>query len=232
MIIQRRGTELLLIRQGDHAALAAEIMRGWQADGLPGAARREAILTAAREHDDGWREEDAELHVAEDGTPQDFMTVPAGVKRRIWPRAVTRLARRSPYVAALVAQHALTIYAQQAGEAWAAFSTAMRRLRDAHLPDDLPDREFAADYAFVRTGDLLSLMFCNGWAEPQEHAGYRAILRGITLQITPDPFGGRAIPLHVDARAIPARPYRSREDLQEAFAAAPLVRLDGVAAGA
>ena len=52
MIIQRRGTELLLIRQEDHAALAAEIMSGWQADGLPDATRREAILTAAREHDE------------------------------------------------------------------------------------------------------------------------------------------------------------------------------------
>ena len=33
-------------------------MRAWEADGLPTAKRRDAILLATRAHDDGWTKED------------------------------------------------------------------------------------------------------------------------------------------------------------------------------
>jgi hypothetical protein len=235
VIIQRRGSDLLLIRQRDHAALAAAIMAHWLPGGLPDHPRRDRILSATAAHDDGWEEEDARLHVGPGGDPLDFVAVPPEVKHRIWRRAVARLAPGDPYVAALVAQHALTVHAPlRADAAWRGFFETMARARDAELSRAAHGggAAFLDDYAFVRTGDLLSLIFCNGWTAPMGGPGYRAILRGITLEVAPDPFGGIRVPLRVEARLVPARPYRSRSDLQQAYAAAPVRPIGGDAIGA
>ncbi len=234
MIIQRGTTDLLLITQPDHAGLAAGLMARWELGGLPDHPRRAEILAATREHDHGWIEEDALTHVAPDGQPLDFITVPPDVKRRLWPRALERVARTDPYVAALVAQHALTVNAPARQEdGWPAFFDVMTRARDAKLARvprvNVVDLE--GDYPFVRIGDHLSLIFCNGWREPLSGAGYRAILKGATLEISPDPFGGATVPLSVPARSIPARRYRSAADLRQAFAAAPVRPLEGQAVG-
>ena len=235
MIIQRRGSDLWLIRQPDHAALAADLMSHWQLGGLPDHPRREGILTATREHDTGWREEDEAMHVDESGAPLDFVAVPSAVKQRIWPRAVDRLAPASAYVAALVAQHALTVHAPlRQDPAWHAFFALMERCRAEQLARATPDEAVNAgdDYPFVRIGDQLSLVFCNGWTAPMAGIGYRAILSGTTLEITPDPFAGRRIPMRVEARVIPARTYPSPSELGAAFAGAQAVALEGVATGA
>ena len=110
MIIRRATDRLLFITQSNHAALAARIMSQWRT--LRDHPRRDAILAATEHHDDGWREEDAMLHVSEAGEPLDFIAVPAAVKQRIWPRAAERVAAaHGPYVGALVAEHAITVHA-------------------------------------------------------------------------------------------------------------------------
>ena len=101
VIIQHAKDRLLLITQPDHAALAGRIMRAWTLGRLPDHPRREEILAATDHHDNGWQEEDTELHVNESGDPLDFVAVPPHVKQRIWPRAAERYAARSPYVAVL-----------------------------------------------------------------------------------------------------------------------------------
>ena len=233
MIIRRATDRLLFITQPDHAALAARIMAYWRA--LGDHPRRDAILTATENHDDVWREEDAALHVSDDGEPLDFIAVPAEVKQRIWPRAAERVANElGPYVAALVAEHALTVHAPlRDNPEWRRFFTTMERtrneLRERAAGED--PAHFADDYAFVRTGDQLSLIFCNGWTAPLTGIGYRAILNGITLEIRPDPFDGVRVPLAVHARSLPVRAYGSAADLRTEFAKAPVIVLEGQAAG-
>jgi hypothetical protein len=234
VIIQRRAEELLFITQLDHAALAAEIMSHWRLGDLPAHPRRAAILRATRDHDEGWREEDAHLHVSEAGEPLDFVAVPPAIKHRIWPRAAGRLADASPYVAALVAQHALTVHAPlRQDPLWRSFFATMERTRDALIARAGPEEAAGAaeDYRFVRIGDQLSLIFCNGWTVPMSGTGYRAILNGITLEISPDPFDGHRIPLRVEARSLPVRSYTAIDDLRAAYAAAPRVTLEGEAVG-
>ena len=233
MIIRRDDDRLLFIRQPDHATLAGEIMSRWRLGGLPDHPRRAAILSATRDHDTGWIEEDASPPVSAQGEPLDFVAVDLSVKQRTWPRATARLAPASPYVAALVAQHALTIYESQRGQpAWQHFFDTMGGIRDALLRDAKQHADdLAADYRFVRTGDLLSLTFCNGWSAPLAGIGYDAILRGITLEITPDPFAGVRIPLSVPARALPIRSYQSETELREALERAPVVLVEGDAIG-
>ena len=235
MIIRPATDRLLFITQPDHAALAADIMANWRLGGLPDHPRRDTILAATRDHDDGWREEDAELHVNERGEPLDFVAVPAVVKQRIWPRAVDRLVSTSPYVAALVAQHALTVHAPLRDDPeWRRFFRTMERTRDAVLARSTEQEAEALphDYPFVRTGDQLSLIFCNGWTAPLSGLGYRAILNGITLEITPDPFDGRRIPVKVLARSVPQKRYSSAAELRQELADARVLQLDGAAVGA
>ena len=234
MIIQRRGDELLFITQIAHAALAADLMDAWQLGGLPDNPRRDAILSATRNHDDGWREEDAELYVDKEGSPQDFVAVPPEIKQRIWPRAAGRLGAESPYIGALVAEHALTVYARLRDDpAWHRFFADMERTRDALLARASPDEAAGAadDYRFVRIGDQLSLIFCNGWTAPLEGPGYRAILNGNTLEISPDPFDGRRVPMQIEARSVPPHQYPSAAELRTACAASPVRMLEGEAIG-
>jgi hypothetical protein len=231
MIIRSDDGCLLCLTQPDHAALAADIMARWtELDGHP---RRESILLATREHDGGWIEEDRATHVGTGGDPLDFISVPVPVKHRIWPRAVTRIASTDPYAAALVAQHALSVYRPHRTDAlWQSFFSTMEeakadlRRRCGHVAGHVED-----DYRFVQTGDQLSLIFCNGWTAPFPRPGGQAWLSGSTLHISPDPFAGERVPLSVSARRIDARPYASARDLRDTLDAAPTETVEGVAIG-
>ncbi len=233
VIIQRRGSSDLFITQPDHAALAADIMREWRGDDFSAHPRRDAILYAVREHDNGWIEEDLHTHVDASGRPLDFVTVAHEVKHRIWPRAVERIGRERPYEAALIAQHALTVHAEQrANPAWRTFFETMEGSRATLLRRTVIDASFEADYRFVRIGDLLSLILCNGWTEPHTlPAGGQAVLNGSTLVISPDPFDGRPIRLAVRARRLDARTYGSAEELRHALDRAAVETLEGTASG-
>jgi hypothetical protein len=234
MIIRRHPDTLVFIEQADHARLAAGIIAAWRPDGFPSHPRRASVLLAAREHDNGWAEEDAATHVDAAGGPLDFMSVPPSVKQRIWPRAAARLADADPYAAALVAQHALALHGQQrADPAWRTFLATMERVKSDLLRrcDPSTTETLAADYIFVQRADQLSLIFCNAWTAPFPLPGGRAILNGTTLTIAPDPFDGTRIPLRVPARRLPARTFDSPSTLRRALDAAPVEHLDGDAVG-
>jgi hypothetical protein len=232
MIVRRDGSDWLLITQPDHSALAGRIMAAWHADNFPDRPTRARVLRATGEHDIGWTPEDAAPRITVDGNPADFMTVPTSVKQDVWPVALDQLAPEDPYVAALVAQHAVTVYRRYASDpAWTGFFPPLERRRD----DLFAGGDFASflqDYVIVGLGDLFSLIFCNGWQEPYLMESYQAILRDDRLTISPDPFAGATVPLDVAARRIPARPYASNQDLRDTLARAPTVRVSGLAIGA
>ena len=233
MIIQADGASFLFITQPDHARLAADAIARWKADAFADHPRRSAILLATHEHDNGWIEEDAETYVDAAGAPLDFVAVPAGIRQRIWPRAVHRMARQHPYAAALIAQHAIAVYsASRNDEGWHAFFEELSGLRDAFLAAGGFDREtLVADYRFVNAADRLSLAFCTGWAKPLESYGRQIILKGRVVEITPDPFEGARVPLSITARRLPRQHYRTSGELRAALRDAPIEVLRGEAAG-
>jgi hypothetical protein len=235
MIIRPSVDTLLLVTQPDHAALAGAVMAEWQADGLPDHPVRDVILLATRAHDDGWREPDAAPTVDQrSGSPHDFLDTSTDIRQGIWPRGVERVAATNAYSAALVAHHALHVFRHLRDEPeWASFFAEMDAAEQAALARTPPEtrRGWPGDYRFLFLGDLLSLIFCNGWTQPFEAEGYRIILTPDALTVTPDPFGGRPVPLAVAARRIPARRYTCDDDLRETLAAAPLERLESVAVG-
>jgi hypothetical protein len=233
-MIIRTNPDRLYITQPDHAALAAEALSHWQDNGFVSHPRRDVILLAAREHDNGWIEEDASTHIDGNGRPLDFVAVPAAVRQRIWPRAVERMAERSIHAATLIAQHAITVYsATRTDPAWDQFFDRMTTLRDRLLARSgmAPD-VLAADYGFVNAADRMSLAFCTGWREPLESMGRRIILgpRNM-LEVTPDPFAGRRVRLRISGRQLPDRTYATAAEFRAALATAPVVVLEGEAVG-
>jgi hypothetical protein len=233
MIVRSAGDHLLLITQPDHAALAGAVAGAWQREPIA-ASRRDLVLLAAGAHDNGWREEDeAPVVDPASGRILDFINVPDALKQRVWPRAIGQFGS-TPYAAALIAHHALTVYERyRSAPDWQPFFDAIRTARDRALAESAPlsREDLLQDYFFVRVGDLISLMFCNPWLEPQHYAGYELRLDGPRLTITPDPLDGREILLSIAARQLPNRPYRSPADAAAAFAAAPVVTITGVALG-
>jgi hypothetical protein len=238
MIVRPDDDSWLLIRQPDHAAMAADLLSAWAADGLPDRASREVVLASTREHDCGWSEEDdAPTTNPETGAPWDFIHLPVERRQAVWFRAMGLLADR-PHVAALVAHHAVTAYARYESDPdWRDFFRTMSRERDGRVAD-LATRttgvtfdSFLRDYASLRTADLISLALCHGWQDRFEVDYYKGQPEGANLTLTPDPFAGASVAWRVPARRIPRRSYASDADLQSAYAAAPLEWLEGVIQG-
>lgn len=230
MILRRFESDLLLITQVDHAALAGRIASAWRADGFPARPTRAQVLEATREHDIGWLSVDAAPSVSpETGSPYGFIDAPLAIRQGVWPRALDQLAPKDPYVAALVAHHAVTVYRRFLhSPGWEHFFPALERRRDELFAGDFAS--FLRDYALVAVGDLCSLVFCVGVQDSQSREGYRATLHEDGwLQITPDPFDGATVPLEVSGRRVPDRRYESDADLRDTVARAPIVKIAGVA---
>jgi len=195
--------------------------------------RRAAILNAVGEHDNGWAEPDAApILDPATGKPVDFVNAPLIVRHAVWPRGVRRLAG-DPWAAALVAQHAITAYERYGNDPeWTLFFAQMTRLRDEMVTESGVDpAALASDYVYVRLGDLISLAFCTGWTDALHVAGWTVCRADRDVHVSPDPFGGAVIPLEVQARQLPPGPYRTDAELQAAFVAAELFRVEGAASG-
>lgn len=226
------STDVLLVTQPAHAALAAVCMAAWRGDDFPASERHDEVLFATLHHDDGWLDVDTAPLVSEvDGRLLDFTSAPDHVRLAIWPRAV-KLLESSPYVAALVAQHALQIYEPYRRTMASGFFGEMEALRNRHLAEAAPLTfdDLVRDYFFVQMGDTLSLTFCNAWTGSRRLAGYTIHLDGSRVSVDPDPFGGLEVPLSVVARRLPNQPF-SQPEARKAFDAAPVLALTGVLSG-
>ncbi len=195
--------------------------------------RRDAILLAIREHDNGWIEEDAAPTVnPETGHIFDFVSAPLRVRHAVWPRGVGRLAS-TPWAAALVAQHAITVYDRFRPDAdWTPFFAEMTEARDGILRNGAGSLDdLLSDYAFVRLADLISLTFCTGWTDEHRFGDWTVRRSGERIIVTPDAFGGQTIPFMVEARRLTNRDFQSDAELRDALASAETITLRGEVTG-
>jgi hypothetical protein len=231
VIIRPAGDVRHLITQPDHAALAGRIMEHWASLGV--AARRDSILRAVREHDNGWREpDDAPSVDPATGAILDFIGIATAVKQRVWRRCLDGLSD-APWTAALVAQHAISVYDRfRADPAWDVFFADMEAARAGFLARaGLPMESLVRDYVYVRLGDLASLAFCNAWSEPQVLGPWTIrLVDGRHLLVEPNPFV-HDVAIAVEARALPLTPFASDAALAAAVRAAPIVTLTGLVVG-
>jgi hypothetical protein len=231
MIVRDRGDRLQLITQPDHAAAARGIM-----EGCPLVERRErrgALLHAIEEHDNGWREVDAEPIVdPATGGVFDFVSIPVPIRQAIWPRAVARLADH-PWAAALVAQHAITVYERfRTDPGWTAFFREMAVTRDAmEAAAGLTRADLVDDYRFLRLADLISLAFCTEAPGEQQFGDWTIRRAGAHVAVLPDVFGGATVRFEVRATEIDCRRYASDAELRAAVASGRTLRLPGTVGG-
>jgi hypothetical protein len=231
MIVRQVPGGVQLITQPDHAALARRIME--RAVALTASPRRDAILEAIASHDNGWAVEDAAPIVdPSTGLIADFISAPVEIRQRVWPRGVAAL-QEKPRVAALVAQHALTIYDRfQKEPAWTSFFAEMIETRDRMLrAAGLALESLAADYVFLRLGDLISLAFCTGSSDEQRLGRWTVQLSGSRVMLTPDIFEGRSVACEISAVHIDQQMFGSNEELRESVAKGRTVQLRGEVEG-
>lgn len=215
MIVVDEGATLLLVTQPDHASLAAEILSLWTADGIPNHPRRDDLLFATREHDNGWRETDAAPHLRpEDGRPHDFLSLPTPQRLELWRRGVNRFATSRPYASALIAQHALTLHRdRRRADLWRALLDELEELIASLLQEaSVPRSDLRNDYRFLDLADQASLALCAHWSQPFQKGGLNGRPEGNRLYLSPFPLAGDTS-FRVAARRIPHRRYVSGPDL-------------------
>ena len=233
MIIRRHDDSLLFMTQPDHARLAADLLAHWSADDFAAHPRREALLLAAREHDNGWREVDdvrcSLSRRARRSTSSPSATTsssPCGLGRSIgWRRlGVCGCARR--------ASCDLRLRCATRNPAWSAFFGETTARRDHELArTGHSQEELLHDYRFLGVADLLSLSFCNGWTDERERLGCRVRYADGAINVTPALFA-EPVPVRIRVRRLPDRRYASAADLRAAFDETPPEILEGHAHGA
>jgi hypothetical protein len=249
MIRRDDGRDWLLIPQPAHAALCGVFAERWGRNGGPFAPPDPLgpVVLAAREHDTGWA--DWEVVPSVDpatGRPRHFTEVPALEWLPVWHRGVARVAERDAYAGFLVSLHATRLVQRRHGagqdgpegraalertlEEFAAYQAAER------IRLGLAEAVVRAHSRLVAVWDWISLILCCGPIRPttieEVPAGDGAAILSVTpagergAALDPYPFAGGPLAVTAPARRIPARPYRSSEDLRAALAAAPAEHLD------
>src|SRR5215210_5257825 len=222
MIVVPEGSALLLVTQPDHAHFSGELLSLWRAGGLPAHPRREELIFAAREHDNGWREADAAPRWdAGRGRPHNFISLPTRDRIEIWERGTCRFAHERPYAALLVTRHALNLFGgRREDEQWAPLIAFLDEFEASLLAETgVPREELEADYRLIDLADLISLAACSRWREPVERYGFSVEPRDGTVGLDPLPLAGSTT-FRVPCRRIPNRVYRGDADLGGELAAA------------
>ena len=220
MIVVDEGEHLRVVTQPDHARFAAELLSLWRTGDLPGHPRREWLLFAVREHDNGWREADAAPTVDRTtGMPLDFLTMPPVVRCEIWRRGIERYATRHPYTALLIAEHVEALN-RPADALLEQLFDAVQPQRNRWLVELGLDRfTVGRDYGWLRLADRLSLALCSQGTDWLQNLGIRATLGSRCLELDPFPLAG-ATTFEIPVRRIPNRCYDGDTDLGVALARA------------
>jgi hypothetical protein len=237
MIVTHSLDGSVLVTQADHARLASEMLSLVRLPELVGHPRRELLLRAVREHDNGWWEADSAPRLAASGTTaRDFRDFPAELRQEIWRRGVERFAADDPYLAARLAAHCLRLLRRFGDEpSWAEFRTELAARQGELLAAAGEGFDIVADDdRWMALADGLSLAACTGDSTLVDHPGWRAELglRGagetagetIDLCLAPFPFAG-ATSFWLPCRRLEERRYPSAAALGAALISTPWRRL-------
>lgn len=157
----------------EHAALAGELADAWGGEAAP-IEPRDPVAWAARWHDAGWLEPDAEPPLClETGRPHDYRTTPLPDHLRIARRSVARTAAADPYAGWLVSRHFASFYdgeSDAAAAEWVAEQVEERgscltRSRPRVAPAALDPRVLESNFDRLQLFDGLSLALCEAWRE-------------------------------------------------------------------
>lgn len=219
---RKKSPLLRVITQNDHAHLSAKILGLWRTNGLPDHPRRQNLLRAAREHDNGWREADSAPSLRPgDSRPMDFLSASLEHRIEIWHRGVRRFVDDDPELTLLIIQHALQLHSRffsavgwnQAVKTWVDLRSELLNSSPTF------EEELAADYRWLHLVDILSLALCSRWHRKFTLGPWRLFVDGDLLEIEPFPLAG-ATTFSVPCRLIADRSYSSATELATELALA------------
>lgn len=234
MIVNRTDTGWEVIYQPAHALVSAQLAARWRADARP--PRWWETLIAVSQHDNGWREWEAEPRVNPDGTPRNFAdgTLPDAIAQ--WTRGIARAQHQSRWVGLLVSRHATTLFEARRGEFaplddFLDEQQAQQAVWRAGLGATL--KEVAHAYAMVRWSDWLSLVLC--WRRLPEDGNAIALGEGPdsvqyearqrddgTVTLAPWPFEETRFTVSVEARELEQPTFADDAALLAALVDAPV----------
>jgi len=111
MIVQEQGSQLVLIRQTDHARLAGFLARPWGNEMFRRPQPFESFCLAAAEHDNGWTEWEMRPQVdAVTFSPYSYLSIPTAEHIELYRRGIERVVRVDHYAALLVSLHCAELY--------------------------------------------------------------------------------------------------------------------------
>lgn len=222
------GQNLLVIRQTDHAFLAAFFAREWGNERFSKPQPNVSFCLAVAEHDNGWT--DWELQPTLDPktqSPYSFMSIPTETHIALYQRGIERLVKADHYAALLVTMHAAELYDRaratmpgysakyvKANESQAVNEFIQQlRLQQLRLKGDLrnnvatrlyaEEQKVKANAQRLEVMDRLSLHFCMS-------AGQDAVLDGVPVN---DEGEETDLELHAEgAGAVAIAPYPFRRE--------------------
>lgn len=228
MIVSDDRDGLVLIDQEAHAHLTGDL-----AARLPFLVpHHAAFVTAARVHDNGWREADAAPTIDDHGRPHTFNNVPDDRYELLWRRGIERAAAVDALVGLLVGLHGARFFETRDSPGMRRLVEQERRRQAAALDDlglggtadALPDSvQQASDW--IAMLDALSLLLC-GASLPDRITprvaglGYVLTRTGTVVTIDPWPYEGGSFILPVTARRVSGTTFASDDEFRDARAAA------------
>ena len=179
MFIWRLENEVRITLQTDHMTQAGDMGAAWGNEEVPGPKYRTAVVTAARNHDEGWRQWELapEMDTAT-GLPVDFREVDRRQHTQFYAKGVDFIEPTDPHAAFFISMHATGLYlgrygvdglpAPERGDLpphSRAFVDAEEK-RQERLAGSLQlmDDDIWYDYRLLQLWDRLSIVLCHGWA--------------------------------------------------------------------
>ena len=105
MIRRDDGDGWLLISQVEHARLAGEIAAAWGNGTVPAPPHPEWLISAVRDHDEGWRAWELAPRIdPSTGRPRDFTEMPMREATVIWTRSIADCCKQ-PFCSLWVSRH-------------------------------------------------------------------------------------------------------------------------------
>lgn len=124
------GDAWQIVLQTDHADLSGQLAAAWGGPGFERPQPYDALVRAARRHDDGWATWEQAPRLDADGAPQSFLTVPAPVHLAFYRAGVEVVTDEDPLAGLLVSMHMSGLYRQR-------YDVMPSPVRS--LPDDVRD---------------------------------------------------------------------------------------------
>ena len=116
MIVQPRASQLLLIRQMDHASLSGMLAAHWGNSTFARPEPRASVLLAAAQHDDGWEPWEAQPKVnPATRRPYRFTEMPVEEHLSFYLQGIDRVLQKDLYAGLLVNMHLAGLYRHRYG---------------------------------------------------------------------------------------------------------------------